>query len=138
MGILCARKGCERKKGYGLFCFEHRIVKPLESAGPQCIAVGCSVARPLGSLFCDEHKMAMNRDCKAPAFKAFDVPVEPFRAPLPDLDPERKENCEKLVVKWDSLLQNYEATCGSTNVKGHGDTPGAAIRNWIYWWWSPY
>lgn len=142
MGILCAKKGCERKKAYGLFCVEHRVVKPLESAGPQCIAVGCRVARPLGSLFCDEHKLAMNRDCIAPTFKAFDAPVEPFRAPLPDLkcnfviDPKRSACPNKLVVKWDGC----QYVCSKTGIStfGFGDSPGAAIRNWQWWWAVPF
>lgn len=139
MGILCARKGCEREKEYGLFCVVHRAVKPLESAGTQCIAVGCRVVRPLGSLFCDEHKLAMNRDCRAPTFKAFDVPVEPFRAPLPDRKtPVGPISRDKLVVKWRADQKRYEAKCMSTNVVGHGPSPGAAIRDWRYWWDCPF
>jgi hypothetical protein len=108
MGILCAKKGCERKKAYGLFCVDHRVVRPLESAGPQCIAVGCRVIRPLGSMFCDRHKLA------------------------------RPISRDKLVVKWRSDQRRYEAKCRSTNVVGHGDSPGAAIRNWQYWWDIPF
>ena len=139
MGILCARKGCERKKAYGLFCVEHRVVKPLESAGPQCIAVGCRVVRPLGSLFCDEHKLAMNRECVSP--KAFDTRVEPFRVPLPDrrivIEPKRKPmSRDKLVVKWDG----FQFVCRKEGIStfGFGPTPGEAIRNWQWWLAVPF
>ena len=128
MGNVCARKGCDRKKSYGLFCFVHKVVKPLESAGPQCIAVGCVVIRPLGSLFCDEHKLAMNRECVSP--KAFDTRVEPFRAPLPDrkIVVDAKRPGGKLRVKWDG----FQYVCSKEGIStfGFGATPGDAIRNW--------
>lgn len=131
---VCIKKGCNWNRTHGYFCQKHRVVKPLESMGPQCIAVGCRVERPLGSLFCDEHKLAMNRDCSAPTFKAFDAPVEPFRAPLPDLKcnfviDRKKSACpNKLRVKWDG----FQYVCSKEGIStfGFGATPGDAIRNW--------
>lgn len=138
MGILCARKGCERKKAYGLFCVEHRVIKPLVDPRERCAARSCFAARPLGSMFCDEHKLAMNRECVSP--KAFDTRIEPFRAPLPDrkivIEPKPKSHANKLVVKWDG----FQYVCSKTGIStfGFGDSPGAAIRNWQWWWAVPF
>lgn len=139
MGVICARKGCERKKAYGLFCVEHRVVKPLIDPRPRCAAKGCFELRKGLTLFCDGHQRAMDRDGPAPLFKAFDMRVEPFRAPLPDRKtPAKAISRDKLVVKWRAGQRRYEATCRSTNVVGHGATPGDAIRNWQWWWEVPF
>ncbi len=47
-------------------------------------------------------------------------------------------NNRKLVVKWRKDRQCYEARHPRTNVTGHGDSPGAAIRNWQWWWDVPF
>lgn len=44
----------------------------------------------------------------------------------------------KLVVKWRADQKRYECKHPHTNVVGHGGSPGAAIRNWKYWWEIPY
>lgn len=143
MGILCARKGCESKKAYGLFCLDHRPVKPMVVRSGLCAANFCSSERDQGSMFCGKHKRAMDRECASP--KAFDSRTQPFRAPLPDLkckfvvDPKRKPiSRDKLLVRWRADQRRYEATCRTTNVVGHGATPGDAIRDWQWWWAVPF
>ena len=44
----------------------------------------------------------------------------------------------KLKVVWTSENAEFTATHPNTNVKGYGPTPGAAVRNWKYWWNFPY
>lgn len=141
MGILCARKGCGRKKAYGLFCVEHKPAERLVDPRPRCAAKGCFELRKGMTLFCDGHQRAMDRECFSP--KAFDTRVEPFRAPLPDrkiaVKPVYKEiSRDKLSVRWRADQRRYEAWCRSTNVVGHGPTPGDAIRNWQFWWDIPF
>ena len=42
----------------------------------------------------------------------------------------------KLRVFWDGF--QYVAHHNNTNVLGLGPTPGAAIRDWQWWWNVPY
>ena len=44
----------------------------------------------------------------------------------------------KLKVVWIAAEQKFFAAHPNTNVTGHGHTPGAAIRDWQYWWNIPY
>jgi hypothetical protein len=44
----------------------------------------------------------------------------------------------KLKVVWLPDNQEFYVTHPNTNVTGFGKTPGAAIRNWLFWWNIPY
>lgn len=44
----------------------------------------------------------------------------------------------KLQVKWRSDIGLFFCTHPNTNVTGQGQSPGAAIRDWQYWWNIPY
>ncbi len=44
----------------------------------------------------------------------------------------------KLVVKWCGIAGAYCCTHPNTNVTGYGATPGAAIKDWQFWWSIPY
>lgn len=44
----------------------------------------------------------------------------------------------KLKVVFSKSIREFVATHPNTNVIGYGHTPGAAVRNWQYWWNIPY
>ena len=44
----------------------------------------------------------------------------------------------KLKVVWCPINAEFVATHPNTNVKGYGQSPGEAVRNWQYWWNIPY
>lgn len=96
-----------------------------------CAAKGCNVttARPF---FCTQHLTVDSRIRTAEPEWPRD---EPDQVAPHEPEPQQKPN-EKLRVKWDGF--QYVCYHRGTNVTGFGASPGAAIKNWQYWWNIPF
>lgn len=111
-----------------------------------CAAKGCRFVPGPGSLFCYLHPTPIQRKRVVSADDGEDWPwpVDAPPAPRtwtfepPSLGTRTAPRERKLVVKWDKVKGAFVATHPNTNVKGGGDSPGEAVRNWQYWWNFPY